>query len=285
MADTKISQLPSATTPLSGAELVPLVQSGATVQTPTNEISKLTAATANTFTANQIISVTDNVNAALRVTQLGTADALRIEDSTNPDNSPVVVNSAGLVGIGISAPTAQLHVSSSGNTLHKIACAALNSSGIELASDTYTFLSATGGAPLGFAVGGTEVARLSTNGAFTLSGSGGLGYGTGSGGTVTQLTSKSTSVTLNKTNGQITMNNATLAAGASVVFTLLNNTLAAADVLIVVLSSGVSAAQNYRTEVVNSTAGGANIRLTNLSGSSLSEAAVLNFAIIKAVTS
>ena len=70
MADTKISQLPSATTPLSGAELVPLVQSGATVQTPTNEISKLTAATANTFTANQIIEVTDNVNAALRVTQL-----------------------------------------------------------------------------------------------------------------------------------------------------------------------------------------------------------------------
>jgi len=31
---------------------------------------------ANTFTANQIISVTDNTNAALRVTQLGSGNAL-----------------------------------------------------------------------------------------------------------------------------------------------------------------------------------------------------------------
>ena len=100
MADTKISQLPAATTPLSGAEVVPLVQSGATVQTPVNEISLLTAATANTFTANQIISVTDNTNAALRVTQLGTGLALRIEDSTNPDSTPVVVDASGNVGIG-----------------------------------------------------------------------------------------------------------------------------------------------------------------------------------------
>ena len=34
MADTKISAMPSATTPLTGAELVPLVQSGVNVQTP-----------------------------------------------------------------------------------------------------------------------------------------------------------------------------------------------------------------------------------------------------------
>lgn len=34
MADTKISAMPSAVTPLTGAELVPLVQSGVNVQTP-----------------------------------------------------------------------------------------------------------------------------------------------------------------------------------------------------------------------------------------------------------
>ena len=34
MADTKISAMAAATTPLTGAELVPLVQSGVNVQTP-----------------------------------------------------------------------------------------------------------------------------------------------------------------------------------------------------------------------------------------------------------
>jgi len=54
---------------------------------------------ANTFTANQIISVTDNTNAALRVTQLGTGDALVVEDSTNPDSTSFVIDSSGKVYI------------------------------------------------------------------------------------------------------------------------------------------------------------------------------------------
>jgi len=60
---------------------------------------------ANTFTANQIISVTDNTNAALRVTQLGTGNALVVEDSTNPDSTPFVVDSSGNVGIGTDSPS------------------------------------------------------------------------------------------------------------------------------------------------------------------------------------
>jgi hypothetical protein len=57
-------------------------------------------AVTNTFTANQVISVTDNSNAALRVTQLGTGEAFRVEDAENPDSSPFVITSAGDVGIG-----------------------------------------------------------------------------------------------------------------------------------------------------------------------------------------
>ena len=38
MAGTKISQLPTATTPLTGAEIVPVVQSSATVQTSVNSL-------------------------------------------------------------------------------------------------------------------------------------------------------------------------------------------------------------------------------------------------------
>jgi hypothetical protein len=58
----------------------------------------------NTFTANQIVSVTDNTNAALRITQLGTGNALLVEDSTNPDASPFVIDSSGKVIAGYTTP-------------------------------------------------------------------------------------------------------------------------------------------------------------------------------------
>jgi hypothetical protein len=52
---------------------------------------------------NAIISVTDNTNAALRITQLGTGNALLVEDSTNPDASPFVIDAAGRVINGYTA--------------------------------------------------------------------------------------------------------------------------------------------------------------------------------------
>lgn len=57
-----------------------------------------------------VISVTDNTNAALRITQLGTGEAIRVEDSTNPDATPFVVTADGNVGIGTSSPSLPLHV-------------------------------------------------------------------------------------------------------------------------------------------------------------------------------
>lgn len=65
----------------------------------------------------------------------------------------------------------------------------------------------------------------------------GIGYGTGLGGTVTQLTSKSTAVTLNKPTGQITMNNAALAAGAIASFQFLNSLITTSDMVIVTLNN------------------------------------------------
>lgn len=64
----------------------------------------------NTFTASQIISVTDNTNAALRVTQLGTGDAIRVEDSTNPDSSPFIVTNSGDVVIGNTSALAKVDI-------------------------------------------------------------------------------------------------------------------------------------------------------------------------------
>jgi hypothetical protein len=58
--------------------------------------------TSNTYTAPQIIQTTvGTVNAALRVTQLGTGNALLVEDSTTPDTSALVVDASGNVGVGV----------------------------------------------------------------------------------------------------------------------------------------------------------------------------------------
>lgn len=63
-----------------------------------------------TLTGNQVISVTDNTNAALRITQTGTGNALLVEDSANPDSTPFVIDASGNVGIGNTTPTAKLEV-------------------------------------------------------------------------------------------------------------------------------------------------------------------------------
>ena len=106
-----------------------------------------------------------------------------------------------------------------------------------------------------------------------------LGYAAGAQGTVTQATSKSTGVTLNKSAGRITMNNEALAGNTAVSFTLTNNLISANDVVILNISGGATAAA-YTTYVSSMTTGSAVITLRNLTAGSLSEAAILNFSII-----
>jgi hypothetical protein len=64
-----------------------------------------------TFNASPVISVTDNTNAALRITQLGTGNAFLVEDTTNPDSSPFVIDASGKVGIGTASPAVSLAIS------------------------------------------------------------------------------------------------------------------------------------------------------------------------------
>lgn len=107
-----------------------------------------------------------------------------------------------------------------------------------------------------------------------------LGYSAAAQGTVTQATDKSTGVTLNKSAGRITMNNAALAGATAVSFTLTNSLISANDTIIVCVSGGGTAAA-YTTYISSMTAGSAVVTLRNLTAStSLSEAVVLNFAII-----
>lgn len=106
-----------------------------------------------------------------------------------------------------------------------------------------------------------------------------LGYTTDAQGTVTQATSKSTAVTLNKSAGQITMNNASLASVTNVTFTLNNSFISANDILILNVGSGATAGA-YNCWVSGLSAGAASITLRNISGGSLSEAVVINYALI-----
>jgi len=110
-----------------------------------------------------------------------------------------------------------------------------------------------------------------------------IGYSAAAQGTVTQATDKSTGVTLNKSAGRITMNNAALAAGAAVSFTLTNSLISANDTIVVCVSSNTtgSAAGAYTTYVSYLAAGSALITLRNLTAAtSYSEAVIINYAII-----
>ena len=109
---------------------------------------------------------------------------------------------------------------------------------------------------------------------------GGIGYAAGAGGAVTQATSKSTAVTLNRLTGQVTMNNASLAAAAEVSFTV-NNTLVGANDVVVVNHSSAGTAGSYLLSIGAVAAGSFSVTVSNASAGSLSEAIVIGFAVIK----
>lgn len=111
-------------------------------------------------------------------------------------------------------------------------------------------------------------------------GAGGLGYTTGSGGAVTQTTSRTQGVTLDKTNGAITL---VSAAGTTTwqSFTVTNNTVAATDVVKVCQKSGTDL---YMIHVTAVAAGSFRITFATTGGTT-TEQPVFNFAVIKASAS
>jgi membrane-bound inhibitor of C-type lysozyme len=106
-----------------------------------------------------------------------------------------------------------------------------------------------------------------------------LGYTAAAQGTVTQGVNKAEPVTLNKSAGQITMNAATLNAATNVTFTLNNNTVSAKDVVVLSVASGATAGA-YNCWVSGKGVGTVTITVRNISGGNLSEAVVINFAVI-----
>ena len=131
-------------------------------------------------------------------------------------------------------------------------------------------------------IGAATGTSLSTTGNQVISSTGKHGYATGAGGTVTQATSKATGVTLSKSTGQITLNAAALASDTTVSFTLTNTVIESGDILIMNhISAGTAGSYLLNAQ---SAAGSASINVRNITAGSLSEAIVIAFAVIKAVT-
>lgn len=112
----------------------------------------------------------------------------------------------------------------------------------------------------------------------------GIGYATGAGSAVTQITDATTGVTINKLCGKITTVALTTAAAAEEVFTVTNSTVVATDIPVVSTTyAGAGTVQVTTKKVV---AGAFDVVIANLHASSaLNAAVVVNFAIIKSVSS
>lgn len=113
----------------------------------------------------------------------------------------------------------------------------------------------------------------------------GIGYAAGAGAGVTQLTSKSTAVTLNTVTGRITMHPASLAAGASVGFVVNSTAIGPHDGVIVTILGAYTG--KYRAEIAAADYGftAIVIRVTNVDVSAHAEAIELQLHIIKGAES
>jgi hypothetical protein len=128
-------------------------------------------------------------------------------------------------------------------------------------------------------VAALTAASVSATGAVASSGTAGVGYATGAGGAVTQATSRTTAVTIDKTCGSITMFSAAGSLTAAT-FTVNNSTVAINDVVILNQRSGTNP---YEFVVTAVAAGSFSINFRSIVGTA-TDAPVINFAVIKAVT-
>jgi hypothetical protein len=105
MADLKISQLPAATTPLAGTEVLPIVQSGGTVKVSVDDLTTGKAVSALSVSAATVTATTVNATtldtnvAAAGVTLAGTTLAAdgtdtNIDININPKGTGVVTTSS-----------------------------------------------------------------------------------------------------------------------------------------------------------------------------------------------
>lgn len=267
---------------VTNTELV-LPESGAVVSVDTavtdNAIARYNGTTGKLENSNVIVDDRGNITAYNASSTDGGSEAFSIKyvEGQKPNViSSARSSSAWSFGFGVkpSSTTAGEFISTVDNSIWK--------RGTLLVADTLTFLKAPAqDTAVGSTVSMTEVFRTTSSGNLLLtSGTGALGYGTGSGGTVTQLTSKSTAVTLNKPSGKIITHNEPLASGATVTFILNNSLISSGDILVIANDSYVA----YSIESRLVFDGIAYISITNKNATS-SDIIGIRFSIIKGAMS
>lgn len=186
-----------------------------------------------------------------------------------------VAGQAGLIRL-------RLTIASTAYTVTLPSAVSVGTTGVQgLSANTITF-GATGTYEFDFETvdGGTTVTIFDLNRPL-LAGAGlGVGFATGSGGAVTQASSRTTGVTLNKKCGAITLYSA---AGTSAYtsFTVTNSLVTANDAIVVNQQSGTN---TYLVFVTAVAAGSFRITFSAVSGTA-TDAPVFNFAVIEGVPS
>lgn len=157
MADKKISQLTAATTPLAGTEVLPIVQSGATVKVSIADVTAGRAVSATSIAADlgavgtPAYTFTGDTNTGM---WSPAADTIAFSEG---GVEAMRITSAGDVGIGTSSPGSKLDVSS-------------GSFNIVSSRSTTSFAAFQRSAPTGqslfdfYTVNGVEVARITADG-------------------------------------------------------------------------------------------------------------------------
>ena len=214
---------------------------------------RITAATGNveTLTATQATSLLDAVTSTTKglapASGGGTANFLRADGSwaAPPVGSGTVTSASVTTANGISG----------------------------------TVATATTTPAITLTLGAITPTSVAATGAITSSG-GGVGYATGAGGAVTQITSRTTGVTLSKLSGAITLFSATTTAGQTTTLTVTNSQVAATDTVVVSQKSGTGL---YFCAVTAVAAGSFNLSVYTPAAVGTAEAPVLNFAVVKGV--
>lgn len=253
----------------------------------------------NTFTALQTITVDDAVNnstsdiIALNHTTSGTAAAgigIRLPFGLENGSGTLITPAASIAAVfdvvTAAAETAHFNFNTrqAGAIATRLTIGAgvftLNATGGDKGIDT---INATTLYEQGTSLV-TKYAALGTANTFagailSSSPSGGVGYATGAGGTVTQASSRTTGVTINKTAGAITMFSAAGLVTATT-FTVTNSSVVATDTIILNQKSGTNL---YNLLITAVAAGSFNITFYTTGGVA-TDTPVINFSVIKSVT-
>ena len=156
MPNFKISQLTTATA-VSATNQFEINQNAASRSL---EVSVLSTYIRSGDSGKAIVVSVSTASDALRITQTGTGNALVVEDSTNPDSTPFVIDASGNVGIGTSSPDALLTV----NTVASFGAGAAALPSIAAKGDLDTGMWFPAADTIAFSEGGAEVMRIDSSG-------------------------------------------------------------------------------------------------------------------------